>query len=161
MDPFGIATFCDDIREEVGGKISLIGCYGPDMQFTGISFPIVIPKLGVHVTSRFPVEPVPAIKLLLYLPGDLEDAPSMSAELPVPDELRSTPDANYMQHMLASLPDGEPSRVLRYYFIVSPAPIREEGFVRVRMMYGDQRIKLGSLKICNVEAKSPTIAARS
>lgn len=42
------ATFCDDIRHEIGGKISLIGCYAGDMIVP--VFPITLPKLCLHFT---------------------------------------------------------------------------------------------------------------
>lgn len=42
------ATFCDDIRHEIGSKVSLIGCYAGDMIVP--VFPITLPKLCIHFT---------------------------------------------------------------------------------------------------------------
>tara|TARA_R110002072_G_scaffold113009_2_gene242425 strand:+ start:1214 stop:1639 length:426 start_codon:yes stop_codon:yes gene_type:complete len=41
------ATFCDDIRHEIGGKVSLIGCYANHLFSEG--FPLTAPKLCVHL----------------------------------------------------------------------------------------------------------------
>jgi hypothetical protein len=39
--------FCDDIRQEVGNKFSLMGCYGPSMLVS--AFPLLLPKLCAQV----------------------------------------------------------------------------------------------------------------
>jgi hypothetical protein len=43
---FGI--YCDDIRHEVSGKTSLVGCYGPTLFVR--KFPTSLPKLCFHFT---------------------------------------------------------------------------------------------------------------
>ena len=42
---FGL--FCDDIRQEVGNKLSLMGCYGPDLVVDAL--PAVLPRLCVQI----------------------------------------------------------------------------------------------------------------
>lgn len=42
--PGGSAIFCDDIRDEVGGKVTLVGTYGSDM-IVGSEAPIALPQL--------------------------------------------------------------------------------------------------------------------
>jgi hypothetical protein len=44
------AQFCDDVRQEIGNKFSLMGCYGTDLYVP--SFPITLPKLCVFVHVR-------------------------------------------------------------------------------------------------------------
>jgi hypothetical protein len=44
---FIVAQYCDDIRQEVGNKFSLIGCYAADLIVP--SFPAVLPKLCAHI----------------------------------------------------------------------------------------------------------------
>lgn len=41
------ATFCDDIRHEIGGKISLVGCYSDKLLVS--EFPQRLPKLCAQV----------------------------------------------------------------------------------------------------------------
>lgn len=45
-----IAQYCDDVRQEVGNKFSLMGCYGADLYVP--AFPITLPKLCVFVHVR-------------------------------------------------------------------------------------------------------------
>jgi hypothetical protein len=45
-----IAQFCDDVRQEVGNKFSLMGCYGTDLYVP--AFPITLPKLCAFVHVR-------------------------------------------------------------------------------------------------------------
>jgi hypothetical protein len=47
--PYGSTIFCDDIREEVGGKRSLMGIYGGDMVI-GEGPPATIPSLVAQIT---------------------------------------------------------------------------------------------------------------
>ena len=47
MDQYGYSIFCDDIRNEPGGKLSFIGCYNGVILISG-QFPLVLPKLCVH-----------------------------------------------------------------------------------------------------------------
>lgn len=44
-----MSTFCDDIRQEVSGKVSLIGTYGSHMYVDG--FPVRLPKLCVNFSA--------------------------------------------------------------------------------------------------------------
>jgi hypothetical protein len=47
-----IAQFCDDVRQEIGNKFSLMGCYGADLYVP--KFPFTLPKLCVFVNARTP-----------------------------------------------------------------------------------------------------------
>jgi hypothetical protein len=44
---FVFAQFCDDIRQEIGQKFSLMGCYGSEMIIDKL--PASLPKLGILV----------------------------------------------------------------------------------------------------------------
>jgi len=55
LPPFGITIFCDDIRNEIGGKISMIGCYTGDMLISAVP-PVAIPILCGVVHIRLPVD---------------------------------------------------------------------------------------------------------
>jgi hypothetical protein len=159
MDPYGIAIFCDDIREETGGKISLVGCYGPDMRFEGVPFPLVYPKIGIYVTARLPFSATPPIRILVYFPGDSEEAPTMTVDMPLPEEFKTEPDiVRYPPDPLMPR-DSKRQHGFRRHFVLSPVIIAQEGFIRVRMMYGDQRIPLGALRIRNVPASEAAPAA--
>lgn len=53
-EPYGIATFCDDIREEISGKYSLIGVYGGEMVIASAQ-PVVIPIFCMSVQICIPI----------------------------------------------------------------------------------------------------------
>jgi hypothetical protein len=65
-----ITQFCDDVRQEIGNKFSLMGCYGTDLYVP--SFPITLPKLCVFVHVRTPREqPFGRLTLRLMRGGDV------------------------------------------------------------------------------------------
>lgn len=56
--------FCDDARHEVNGKVTLVGCYGPDMLVN--AFPAVLPKLVVNWHALAPLEkPFTELRVML------------------------------------------------------------------------------------------------
>lgn len=63
MIPRHVETlFCDDIRHEVGGKLSFIGVYSGGMFVQ--SFPVTLPKLCLMVKTVTPAdEPLRSLKL--------------------------------------------------------------------------------------------------
>jgi hypothetical protein len=62
MSRFLSTTFCDDIRQEIGGKISLIGVYNGVMYVP--QFPVTLPKLWVMTTLVTPhSEPPKSMKI--------------------------------------------------------------------------------------------------
>jgi hypothetical protein len=50
---FLFAQFCDDVRQEVGNKLTLVGCYSADLLVP--TFPTVLPKLCVFAKAFTPV----------------------------------------------------------------------------------------------------------
>lgn len=51
--PFGMAFFCEDIREELGGKVSYMGIFGQDMVIQGAK-PALMPKLSIAAHVNIP-----------------------------------------------------------------------------------------------------------
>lgn len=139
MEISGAVLFCDDVRREIGGKMSLIGCYGVDMHLVSEEphpFPLLLPKLGILVVALLPADKPPPIKLLISFPVAGEgDARSSSVDLAEPKY---------------SIDDGR--LLLRHSHIISPVPIEAEGYIRVQLLYGDQSIRLGALKIIHTPA---------
>lgn len=50
---FVTAQFCDDIRQEIGNKVSLMGCYGHSMVL-GL-LPTVLPRFCAHIKVYTPI----------------------------------------------------------------------------------------------------------
>ena len=77
--------YCDDIRQEVGNKLSLIGCYGSELLVEKL--PAVLPKLCVQAHLSTPLDqPLERVTLRAYINGDV----LAELELPVA-ELNARP----------------------------------------------------------------------
>jgi hypothetical protein len=48
-----VSQFCDDVRLEIGHKLSFIGCYNDEMIVQ--SFPVTLPKLAVQAKAFTPL----------------------------------------------------------------------------------------------------------
>jgi hypothetical protein len=57
FEPFMWATFCDDVRQEVGNKYSYLGIYGSNLIVQ--SFPTTLVKLCCVLTVRVPANAPP------------------------------------------------------------------------------------------------------
>jgi hypothetical protein len=63
-DRFVHAIFCDDIRQEIGNKVSFMGCYQGELFVPFV--PLMLPKLCVQVTVATTVErPLKALTVRL------------------------------------------------------------------------------------------------
>lgn len=56
-DPFMWATFCDDVRQEIGNKLSYLGIYGPNLIVP--AFPTTLVKLCCVFSVRVPLGKLP------------------------------------------------------------------------------------------------------
>src|SRR5208282_5784869 len=78
------AIFCDDIRQEVGNKLSYMGCYTGQMFVQ--AFPLALPKVCVAMHAVTPADnPFKQIKFRL-LKGDevIAEADMNMSEVPLP-----------------------------------------------------------------------------
>lgn len=79
--------YCDDIRYEIGGKLSLIGCYSSDLIVPRQPQAIVLPKLCAQVNVVTPIDsPFELLTLKAYRNDEL------LAEMEVPGIGQSKPD---------------------------------------------------------------------
>ena len=145
MFPYGITTFCDDIRHEVQNKLTLVGCYGPEL-LVGANPPVAIPKLGVFVQARFPPEKISTIKLMVYVPK--HDDPFFVHEQPEEsnDFTPHPPDPS----VPPLIEDGVEVAKLRAFvlpILLGPLVLEGPGYIKVRMVYRTETIRLGSLRI--------------
>jgi hypothetical protein len=155
-EPVGFTIFCDDIRGEVEGKTSLIGIYDAAM-FIHVAFPARLPKFGFHIQIYEPAnlesERDFPVEINIYLPGDEEGRPSLSAELPAnPEAARSE-----LAKKLGEHPTGKRSLLARITFnwIVSPLVLKEPGVIRVFANYKGDSLRCGSLRVIPAETLTP------
>lgn len=79
--------WCDDIREEVGNKLSFMGVYS---HLVVPSLPFVIQRLAAHITIYTPVDK-PLKSLAFRVLKSDESQPIASGELPIPSREKTPP----------------------------------------------------------------------
>jgi hypothetical protein len=141
-DVFATTIFCDDVRVEVGGKISLIGSYSDNMYVHG-GFPFVLPKFGffVRVVQSHRAW-MPISKIVAFLPEDSEDHWSLEQTLPDSIHEAAVEEAN------ADV-EGQAHGVLtiNVHFVVAPLVLKAPGVIKVRAVRGDALVRCGLLNI--------------
>jgi hypothetical protein len=129
--------YCDDIREEVGGKSSYMGVYAGDLIISA-ALPVLLPKLCIilQYKENFGESNEP-VNIKVFAPG-LEE-PIVDLNIPM-DEGRRIPLATDVpaedQHLLATVP-----------LVIAPFPLNSEGRIKVRAYRGSEIIKGGALRI--------------
>jgi hypothetical protein len=136
-EPYGFTQFCDDIRQEVDGKISLIGVYGADLVLP--DFPATILQLCIMIRffeseqhSDMPLD------LHIYFPGDADESPTQRINIPGGRKPAEPPPetADISVRLGVNL------------FLKFPTlTIKEEGRIKVRMLRGDTSYRLGAIRV--------------
>jgi hypothetical protein len=139
---WGFSLFCDDIRVEMGAKLSVMGIYQSDMIFPATQeFPFNLAKFGIlfkYYETKDALTDDIAIRV--FLPGDQKDAPSVV--LPFPRaQLISGPAPYPLEE------DQERIFNLTFPFLFTPLLVKQEGFIKVRVACGERITNLGSLMI--------------
>jgi hypothetical protein len=139
--PSGHVTFCDDIRNEVSGKMTLVGVYQGQLMVNG-DLPAIIPQICALITLRIasPSKPLrPIIKIFRSDQGE----PLFSFEPEIP--------ASPNEHSIAPMSDADPDRI---NFLQIGITAQIQGFaisepcaLKVRAFIGDDEIRLGTLQI--------------
>jgi hypothetical protein len=143
LNSWGFSLFCDDLRQEVGGKLSVMGIYGADMLFPAtVEFPIAIPKFCILVKYYEAKDAFTNdIIIRVFLPGDTKQTPMVA--LPI-QRAHLPPDAGAPYPL-----DEDQERIFNLTVPLTMAPfqIKQEGFVKVRAVVGETTTRLGSLRI--------------
>ena len=142
MDRYGYSIFCDDIRNEAGGKLSFVGCYNGVIFISG-QFPLVLPKLCVHTHVFSPAsKPFNSLVVRCYLPGD---------DTPFSEEAIETPRRSEQSELVANLKtntDAPLFIVAATSLIFTPLELRSSGLLRVRALIdAEHELRLGSLRV--------------
>ena len=153
-DAFGNTTFCDDIRMEVNGKLTLVGCYSTELYATS-NFPIIIPKLclAINYWQRKGLLILPVV-FWVFLPGDSEEKASI--EFGTTEQL--TPEMLEQRLDRPIEPGIEPPEysVFSAQVALANLAVAQPGSIKVRDRRGEQLVRLGSLRIRSVPALSPS-----
>ncbi len=145
ITPYGYTIFCDDVRQETGGKTSHIGIYR-DKLIVNKPLPASLPKfcLVIHYFER-PGESTEPVNLHVYLPGDAESEPTYNRKMPI-DDVRS-------QTLEPERPGFDPLVSLIAHLMITPFILKSEGRIRVRAYRGDLEVRLGTLTVVSGPAE--------
>jgi hypothetical protein len=155
-DIFGYTIFCDDIRQETGGLVSLVGVYRARMFVHG-TFPIAIPKFGFAISyfqRRELVLPGP-VRIQIALPGDADEKPSIETEIPADTAEKALAEALQFATSVGTEPNFAS---VHANFTLAPLLFNCPGLIRVRAVRGDELVRLGSLRVLQGTATGPPAA---
>lgn len=142
-NPSGSTIFCDDIRDEVSGKKSLIGVYDGAMVIASPA-PAMLPQLCVLTTMRFDHVMLPKIANLKIIFEDEnfveQEIASMEAELPAEVSQEGL-------DLLFSDKDGARSLQLKSEARIANLVLTNNGRIKVRLYVDDNVFALGSLRV--------------
>jgi hypothetical protein len=142
-NPSGNTVFCDDIREEVTGKKSLMGVYNGAMILGGAA-PAIIQQLCILTTIRLDHEMLPkkfTVKIIFEDEDFVEQIiSSMDTELPAP-ELPEGSD------MIFAAKDGAAFAQMTNEAFIGGLVLSKNGRIKVRLYIDDDVFALGSLRV--------------
>mgnify|MGYP000373254618 CR=1 FL=1 len=138
-------TYCDDIRREVGNKMSYMGVYSSKLLVP--EFPAILPKLSIIIEVRTPIsEPFEELELRV-LQGE-----QIVGQVEFDSDILST------QSSLAEEPDADNDTdvndglvVVRAVVTISPLVISENQTIRVRAITESGELKGPGLRLEKTE----------
>jgi len=130
-DFYGYSMFCDDIRSEVGNKISYMGIYSGPMIFKA-KYPLLLPKfiISIHFFQKREVFVTPVV--WIFLPGDPDDKPTVMQEFPLET---------------AMPPEGGEYIYLQTNVAFVPLTLQKDGAIKVRILRNGELHRIGALSI--------------
>lgn len=127
MDRHIEVIYCDDVRRELGGKLSFMGVYQGEMYVPG--FPIDLQKLCVHISAFAPVGN-PFQKLTFRILKDDE----ILAEIPIhEDQLKAIAQA---------APEADEEHTIIVKVGLNFVPLRLDGPCKLRIRAGTEAEEL-------------------
>jgi hypothetical protein len=129
--PVAYTLFCDDLRQEVGNKVSYMGVYQGMMYVQ--AFPTVLAKLCAAVTVRFPREiAIESLVFKLFLQDEVIAERSFD-----PQALKSKLDNDQGQDVVMATA----------LFQIVPFSIEEPAVLKSRVYFDTHELKAGGLSI--------------
>jgi hypothetical protein len=139
------AEFCDDVRQEVGNKISLMGCYGPDMLVH--AFPMWVPKFCVVAKAKTPIDRPWSHSVVRVLQDD-----KVIAEMPF------NPNAPGVK---GPIRDGATWYLMQTVFILSPFQLDGPCTLRVTMESEGEEVSGSKLYISVASSQASSDLAQN
>ncbi|EPH6960523.1 DUF6941 family protein [Pseudomonas aeruginosa] len=117
MSRYVSTLFCDDIRNEIGGKVSYIGTYASTLYVK--KFPATLPKLAIYLKATAPADD-PFIKLSVQIM--LDD--KVIGEQDIDPDVDNSDIAENSKARL---------NLIRAHFVFSPFRVKETCLVKVKV----------------------------
>lgn len=126
-----LAIFCDDVRQEIGKKISLIGVYGPNIVFRA-NPPVTYPRLCIVVWAWGELQDIPT-RMELHILAQPGELPLFSGAL----------------KRTETTPEDEAGRIARIQTLIelSPLELKQPGRIEVRLDIGSETQVAGRLDV--------------
>lgn len=139
--PFGFSVFCDDVREEASGKVTLVGTYSGAMMVNGQT-PLTIPMLCCHVTLYMDEVSATRGGTLQLCRVDKDDTREVLNSLELPKfELDELPKGRKI------VPDADTLLTFSISMRLAPYLIGEEHLLRMIYVLGEDEYRIGALSI--------------
>lgn len=136
---YGYCIFCDDVRTEIGEKLSFIGVYSGVLMLP--EFPFSLAKFCVHVNLiTLATEPYRSIVLRCTAPGDRQ--PLLEERL---DATQLSEQKDVMENAEAS--DIPINVVVGASLVFSPLRLRQPGLLTVSAIIDDKPAEIASLRV--------------
>lgn len=130
--------FCDDIRQEVGNKLSLMGVYNGALVVP--SFPFDLPRLFVSMRATASNdEPFKSLSFVVMIDDEV------IAELAIPEVDLNAPIGNLPEFLSAS--DLQRQQSFQTFFALPPLRFDKESVIRSRIVTEAGEIRGDSLMI--------------
>jgi len=137
--PGGFVTFCDDIRHEVTGKMTLVGTYQNQINVMG-NAPVILAQLCALIDFRFKPSSLPiSPKISVFRSDEVEPIFTMEGHIPISEET------------LFGDTDIENGSV-RFHQMIVPVQLQNVAInnsfrLKVRAFVDDDEIRLGSINV--------------
>lgn len=142
MNRYAHSVFCDDIRQEVGGKLTLVGVYSGALLVP--TFPTVLPKLCIVLDIVTPADkPFQQLKVRVLRDDEtLADGDVHIADL-------SPGNAEALDGLVA---DGDRLQSVMVHFVFSPLKLDKPGVVRIRVETEGEELRARGLIVGTMPA---------
>jgi hypothetical protein len=133
------ATFCDDVRQEVGNKLSFLGVYGPNLIVH--SFPTTLVKLCCVMTVRTPANQRPRSVIFKLLRDEevIFQADLSPADLTEDVAVFEEKDKGPVVFTISTVAQ------------VIGLPVTQHGFLRARALVDGKELRGGALELQAME----------
>jgi len=144
LNTWGYSLFADDLRQEVGGKASLMGMYQRDIIVTADTLPVMLPKLVVWIEYFEYVNKIDSdLKFVVEFSSS-----DPNTKIPPLDQTIKRSGIAKIDPAKRSDEGDLPINHFRIPFVMTPFPVVAEGTIKVRCYFDSGVVlKLGRLNI--------------